>query len=179
MIINSLDRSRQGWATVNGDSAGTDTSFLSDCSSDNMNNIAYWSPASTLECYETTYYLYDTGAIPATCAPNTFKLGRKVLPDIVDPMLDCVLDLDFRFGCISSSGALTWQAGTNCGTAKLRLVKVGMVVQSGTRTDTQWGASTTLFEDLSGQSKTVTFTSEQRYYKWRKIEQTITLKNLE
>ena len=93
------------------------------------------------------------------------------------------LDLDYRFGCISSSGALTWQAGTDCVNSKLRLVKVGIVVQSSPRRDLQGSNTITLFEDLGATSqKTITLDSINatlRYYKWRKIEQTIILKNLE
>ena len=109
-------------------------------------------------------------------------------------MLDCVfgadsstpadLGVNYRFGCISSSGNLTWQTGTNCGTSKLRLVKIGFIVQSSSRRDVLSTTPITLFEGLRdsvGNSLAVAIdlTTDQRYYKWRKVEQTITLKNLE
>lgn len=184
VVINNTDRSHLGRTTVNASNA------LSSCGT-NEKNIAYWTPyvsGSDLEYYETKYSLQDyTTDRPAICAPDTAtekvkKLSRSssrtTAPDW-DPMLDCVRDLTYRFGCISSAGALTWQAGTNCGTSKLRLVKVGMIVQNSTRRDFQVPTPITLFEDLSGQSKSVTLSDEQRYYKWRTVEQTITLKNLE
>lgn len=185
VVLNSTDRSRVERTTVSASNA------LSSTCGTQVNNIAYWTPYSAvgdLECYETKYSLRDyTTDMPAMCAPGdaTYpikKLSRSVSRTTTenwDPMLDCIRDLAYRFGCISSSGNLTWQAGTDCGTSKLRLVKVGMIVQNSTRRDFQVPATITLFEDLSGQSKSVTLSSEQRYYKWRKIEQTIILKNLE
>jgi prepilin-type N-terminal cleavage/methylation domain-containing protein len=182
VVINNTDKSRLGTTTVG---AGN---TLTSCGS-NEGNIAYWYKiGGTLECYETKYSLQDyTTDRPAMCAPDTAtekvkKLSRSYSPTTAaswDPMLDCVRDLAYRFGCISSSGSLTWQAGTDCGTSKLRLVKVGMIVQNSTRRDFQVPTPITLFEDLSGQSKSVTMSDEQRYYKWRKVEQTIILKNLE
>ena len=187
VVINSTDRSRLGLKTV------TATNTLNNCPSpdDYVNHIAYWTPYAAvgdLECYETKYSLQDyTTDRPAMCAPGdaTYpikKLSRSVSRTTTvnwDPMLDCIRDLSYRFGCISSSGSLTWQAGTDCGTSKLRLVKAGMIVQNSTRRDFQVPSTITLFEDLSGQSKSVTMSDEQRYYKWRKLEQTIVLKNLE
>ena len=108
-------------------------------------------------------------------------------------ILDCVFGADadgdtgfnYRFGCISSAGALTWQTGTNCGTSKLRLVKIGIVVQSSMQRDIQSPTPITLFEGLRDDSTgaslevVIGLTNAQRNYKWRKVEQTITLKNLE
>lgn len=178
VVINILDRTRLGTTKVNS------TNQLASCTETNKNNVAYWIPSGgTLECYETIYSLYNSGVAPATCAAGTTTLGRSASTTagggVNQPMLDCVRDLDYRFGCIDSSGNLTWQASTNCGTSKLRLMKVGAIVQSSLRRDSQVPAPITLFEDLSGQSKTVTLTTEQRYFKWKKIEQLITLKNLE
>jgi prepilin-type N-terminal cleavage/methylation domain-containing protein len=179
VVINNTDRSRLGVTTVG---AGN---TLASCGT-NEKNIAYWTPyvsGSDLECYETSYYIYNSGTAPAMCATGTFSLGRRVSTTAgggnPDPVLDCVLDAAYRFGCISSAGALTWQTGTDCGTKKLRLVKVGMIVQNSTRRDFQVPDTITLFGDLSGQSRSVTVSSEQRYYKWRTVEQTILLKNLE
>lgn len=186
VVISSTDRSRLERTTVN------DSNALSSTCGTQVDNIAYWTPYESdpdLECYETKYALRDyTTDRPAMCAPDTAgsevkKLSRSVSSTTTtsyQPMLDCVRDLAYRFGCINTStGNLTWQAGTDCGTKKLRLVKVGMIVQNSTRRDFQVPTPITLFEDLSGQSKSVTLSPEQRYYKWRKIEQTITLKNLE
>lgn len=187
VVINNTDRSRLGRETVN-------ASVLPNCGTNNyVNNIAYWTKTdgsgTKLECYETNYSLrtYDPASSkPATCANGTQKLSRRVSTDTAalgnyQPMLDCVLDLAYRFGCINTStGNLTWQTGTDCGTSKLRLVKVGMIVQNSTRRDFQVPTPITLFEDLGATLKRdVTLSPEQRFYKWRKIEQTITLKNLE
>lgn len=177
VVINILDGSRIGTTTVNS------SNVLSACGS-YASNVAYWIPSGgTLECYETKYKLYNSSAAPATCATGTTTLGRSASATagggVNQPMLDCLRDLDYRFGCINSSGNLTWQTGTNCGTSKLLLMKVGAIVQSSLRRDSQVPATITLFEDLSGQSKAVTLTDEQRYFKWKKLEQTITLKNLE
>jgi prepilin-type N-terminal cleavage/methylation domain-containing protein len=186
VIISSLDKSRLGYTYVK----GTASPILNTCSSSYENHIAYWTPATSIDpvapalgCYETQYSLGASAAAPATCATGTQSLRRSVSTTAdstsADPILDCVLYVTYRFGCISSSGALTWQAGTDCGTSKLRLVKVGMIVQNSMRRDFQVPDTITLFGDLSGQSRSVTVSPEQRYYKWRTVEQTIILKNLE
>ena len=184
VVMNILNKTRMTRTTV----AAANT--LDGCLSDWTGNIAYWSPyesGTDLECYETTYSLQPLSATsPGMCATGTQILSRSVsrttTPDY-EPVVDCVLDLDYRFGCINSSGALTWQAGTDCVNSKLRLVKVGIVVQSSPRRDLQGSNTITLFEDLGATSqKTITLDSINatlRYYKWRKIEQTIILKNLE
>jgi len=190
VVINNTDKSRLGAVTVNA------SNELSSCGN-NATNIAYWIPSPSYECYETIYSLqpYGSGERPAICEPNTRRLTRSVQTDTTPyfaTMLDCVFGADsggdrgfnYRFGCISSSGALSWQAGTDCGTSKLRFVKIGFVVQSSTRRDVLSTTPITLFEgllDSGGFSLAVAIdlTTDQRYYKWRKVEQTITLKNLE
>ncbi|MBI4685723.1 MAG: prepilin-type N-terminal cleavage/methylation domain-containing protein [Nitrospirae bacterium] len=193
VVTNNTDKSRLGTTTV---AAGN---TLASCGS-NESNIAYWYNAGgDIECYETIYALdtYDAGARPAMCESNTRRLSRSsrtiANAPIRQTILDCVFGADtstpadtgfnYRFGCISAAGALTWQTGTDCGTSKLRLVKIGVVVQSSTRRDIQSPATITLFEglrDSTGASLEVALDlTTQRDYKWRKIEQTIILKNLE
>lgn len=185
VVIRNTDKSRLGITTVAAGNA------LSSCGS-NETNIAYWIPSTAYECYETTYRLYTPGSPPATCASGTQTLGRRVATVAGSagantlPMLDCVISgsLNLRFGCISTSGDLTWRTDTSCGTSKLRLVKVGMIVQSSMRRDIQSPATITLFEGLRNSSGSlievpITLTTNQLNYKWRKLEQTITLKNLE
>jgi len=185
VVINNLDKTRIGYDYVK----GTSSPQLNTCGSFE-GHIAYWmantnaSPAAPeLGCYETEYSLASSTAAPTTCASGTLSLKRSVSTrggeGTAQPILDCVLYITYRFGCISSSGALTWQTSTDCGTNKLRMVRVGMIVQSSLRRDFQVSSPITLFEDLSGQSRDVTLTTEQTFYKWRKLEQTITLKNLE
>ncbi|MFA4829020.1 MAG: prepilin-type N-terminal cleavage/methylation domain-containing protein [Thermodesulfovibrionales bacterium] len=189
VIINNLDKSRMGLTSVTTNDAGGGYYYLTDTTSNYMNNIAYWTPyvsGTDLECYETKYSLtaYNPASSkPATCAELTQKLSRsssKTTTENPDPLLDCVLTLAYRFGCINAStGNLTWQTGTSCGTSKLRLMKIGMVIQSSTK-GTSSPATITLFEDLGAAlAASTTLTTEQRNYRWRKLEQTITLKNQE
>ncbi|MBI4689032.1 MAG: prepilin-type N-terminal cleavage/methylation domain-containing protein [Nitrospirae bacterium] len=156
-----------------------------------QNNMVYWIPwtsqAGALECYRTTYTMRDydpASSKPAMCASGTKKLSRKAdASGSADfrPMLDCVRALAYRFGCINDSGNLTWHSDTACtgatGSPVLKLVKVGMVMQSGTRRDSQSPQTINLFEDLGGNWTTVNLTDEQRYYKWRELEYTVTLRN--
>ena len=190
VVINNTDKSK---VSSSPPPAVDNSNKIVTCDSNYVSNVAYWTPYSAvgdLECYETKYALRDYNSDrPAMCAPDTAtekvkKLSRKYSPPSTvdwDPMLDCVRYLGYRFGCISSSGALTWKTDTaSCGTGKLRLIKVGMIVQSSTRRDFQVPTPITLFEELgTGLKQDVTLSEEQRYYKWRKLEQTITLKNLE
>ena len=199
VIINTLDKSSLGLDTVSTDSAGGGYYYLTVGTTSYTNNVAYWSPTdgsgTNLACYRTDYSLRDydpASSKPAMCAPDgtvaaekVRKLSRRTSTDTAAlgnyrTMLDCVRTLAFRFGCIDASGNLTWRTDpTLCGTAKLRLMKIGMVIQASAK----GGASPEridLFEDL-GSSFVVatTLTSDQRNYKWRKLEQTITLKNQE
>jgi prepilin-type N-terminal cleavage/methylation domain-containing protein len=194
VVINSTDKSK---VSSSPPPAVNSSNVIVTYDSNYVSNVAYWTPYSAvgdLECYETTYRLYDSASPPATCAPGTQTLGRRVSTVAGSggvntlPMLDCVFSADadgdrgfnYRFGCISSSGALTWQTGTNCGTSKLRLMKVGIVVQSSMRRDILSTTPIILFEDLASSLQvTINLTADQQAYKWRKLEQTITLKNLE
>ena len=203
VIINSLDKSLMGTTTVSDTPAGgsyTGYSFLTATTSDYINNIAYWSPYDStatlpLEYYETKYALRDytsSDPRPAMCAPDgagatekVRKLSRSVKDNDpgttrFEPLLDCVRALAYRFGCINAStGNLTWQTGTSCGTSKLRLMKIGMIIQSSSKGASS-PAAITLFEDLGAAlTATTTLTQDQRNYRWRKLEQTITLKNQE
>lgn len=188
-IINPADKSYiSSLATVG---AGGN---LSGCQSSWQGNIAYWIPTGgALSCYETNYTLsaYTTGtnAAPAICAQGTSKLARSVSTNAgstnYQPMLDCVLAADYRFGCIDTNGNVIWQSGTTCsnlnsnGNYNPRLIRIGLVFQESTRNDGQGSSSTiTLFGDTQSPN-TITLTSNQRYYKWRAIERTIALRNLE
>lgn len=179
-VINNLDKSLLVYTTVTG------TTLSGTCDEKYVNQIAYWIPNSSPGCYETKYALrdYDAGTRPSMCESTTQKLSRSVSTTAgstnYQPMLDCALSLGYRFGCIDTSGNLAWRTDKNCGTAKLRLVKVGMIIQNSPKRDSQVPATVTLFEDLGAAlQSTVTLTTDQRYYKWRKLEQTITLRNLE
>lgn len=179
-VINNLDKSLLVYTTVTG------TTLSVTCDEKYVNQIAYWIPNSSPGCYETKYALRPYSPLsekPAMCAPNTMKLSRSASTSATtnyQPMLDCALSLGYRFGCIDTSGNLAWRTDKNCGTAKLRLVKVGMIIQNSPRRDSQVPATVTLFEDLGAAlQNTITLTADQRYYKWRKVEQTITLRNLE
>jgi hypothetical protein len=198
VVIDNTTKSRLGPTTL---PTVTSSNLITSCDSSYVTNVAYWSPYSAspdIECYETIYFLqtYGAGERPAMCEGNTRRVTRSSRARAADPsrqtILDCVFGADadgdtgfnYRFGCISSAGALTWQTGTNCGTSKLRLVKIGVVVQSSTRRDIQSPATITLFEGLRTSTGTllevsINLTADQLNYKWRKLEQTIILKNLE
>jgi prepilin-type N-terminal cleavage/methylation domain-containing protein len=183
VVLSNLDNKRRlGRTTLTYDGG---SAFLSNCASSYEDNIAYWIPydaedTNPLECYNTIYSWGTTDTAPAMCATDTGVLRRSVTSTTStnhDPILDCVLDLDFRFGCINASGNLTWQTSSTCSNSILRLVKVGMVVQNSQRLDYQWGTSLTLFGDLRGLSKPVNLTGNLGYYKWRRLENVITLRN--
>lgn len=154
-----------------------------------LSTIAYWVPSSTFPCYETSYKLenYTIANKPAMCVTGTKRLSRSVSTtddesdDVYQPMIECVRELSFRFGCIDSGGDLTWSVNPTCTSGYLRLLRIGMVVQTSPKTDIQGPAILKLFEDLEteGNHVTVVLTDEQRYYKWKKIDQTIALRNLE
>jgi len=183
VLINNLDKSLVASVQI-----GTGGVITGVCDTDYRDTFAYWIPYQSggdLQCYETKYSLraYDAGTKPAMCAAGAQKLSRSVSRTTTtnyEPMLDCMQALHYRFGCINASGALTWQTGSSCGTSKLKLIKVGMIIQSSTRTSTQTGPSMTLFEDLgSSLVQTVSLTAEQRNYRWKKRELLISLRNLE
>jgi len=152
-----------------------------------LSTVAYWVPNTTFPCYETSYKLdeYTTSNKPAMCAAGTKKLSRSVSTtddpsdDVFQPMIDCVRALSFRFGCIESTGNLTWVTTPSCSSGNLRLLRIGMLVQTSPKTDIQGPDTITLFEDLGTNKLTISLTNEQRYYKWKKIDQSIALRNLE
>jgi len=182
VVIDTTSKKRRG-------AGGISNSKVNPCDSDyydKFSTIAFWIPSTTLECYEIRYALrtYDSNTRPLMCESNTMKLSRSVSTTAgttdYQPLLDCVLSLNFRFGCIDSSGNITWQTDENCGSAKLRLIRIGLLLQSSPRRNLQVPSTITLFEDLPPASQaTINLTTDQRYYKWKKVEQTIPLRNLE
>lgn len=166
---------------------------LSGCQSTWQNMVAYAIPGGALECYETAYGLraYTSGvnARPATCATGTQRFSRSVDTNaggrLWNGMLDCVLDARYIFGCVNKfSGNVSWQTSATCNAAAgdlLRFVRIALVVQDSTRQDGQVApAQYQLFSD-AGLTVTVNMNAnpQLRLYRWRIIEKTIILRNLE
>ncbi len=165
---------------------------LTSCNPDQYRGqFAYWIPDNTITscselnikqgCYEIRYGLgpyYSGSPVPEMCKKTGVQVLRKSLSRTQTPnrkpLMDCVLALDFRFGCIEGS-ALNWYDTPSCG-GVLRYVKVGMVIQSSPRKDLQGPPGITLFED-TGLPLTINLNNEQRFYRWRKLEQTVVLRN--
>lgn len=186
IVIDPVDRSRLGFSNVAGsriaDPCPANATLWSSA-------LAFWTPSGSgsNECYETKFSVsaYTTAnPAPVMCATGTNKVSRSASATSASsyqPMLDCVLALDYRFGCINkTSGDLSWRSDISCtGTeGSLRLIRVGIIFQESPRADSQGDPTITLFSDLSSAS-TINLTSDQRYYKWRRIERTIALRNLE
>lgn len=184
-IVSGDDRSFLGFSQI---SEGK----LTSCLETYKGKFAYWVPNNILGCYEVKYAIsnYNPGTEPAMCKNTQAMVLRKSISTTIDPnwqpLLDCVFGTDndgdrglnFRFGCIDSSGNLIWRTDTNCGTNKLRFIKIGLVIQSSPRKDIQGPATITLFEDLDPSYRvTINLNNEQRFYRWRILEQTIVLKN--
>lgn len=174
---------------INYDNVKSSADALVTCSSSSDGKVAYWMPSGPgpLPCYEARFALrsYTSGTAPAMCASGTNQLSRSVSTTAgstsYQPMLDCVLDFSYKFGCINkTTGSLTWRSDTSCSSSEgdLRLVRVGIVLQESPRTESQVAATLTMFED-TGSTTTINLTSEQRFYKWRIAERTIVLRNLE
>jgi len=151
--------------------------------------IAYWIPtypnANICECYETTFYLdsYSSSNKPSMCAEGTSVLKRDQDPPDgggTSPVLDCVKELEFRVGCVDSNGNITWS--TSCEPPpKLKMVRLGMVVQSGVREKEVVFpySNLSLFGDLGSGSVIVKLTDEERHYRWITAEKIISLPNVE
>jgi prepilin-type N-terminal cleavage/methylation domain-containing protein len=179
-IINPSDKSSLGTTTVTGVT-------LNGCQPTWPGNIAYLSPAGG--CFNTEYTLSATTT--KTCAPGTQQLTRSSVAVGVavnyQPALDCVLAFSSIFGCIDTSGNVTWQAGNTCpflnsnGNYNPRFVRIGMVEQDSNQNEyagPQPQPNIILFGDTTV-SDTVSLTTAQGKYRWRTIERTISLKNLE
>ncbi len=151
--------------------------------------FAYWIPDNTITncselnlkqgCYELRFGLGPYyGDTPEMCKNTGIQVMRKSLSTTTTPnrrpFIDCVLALDFRFGYIDGT-VLNWY-NTPSGSGKLRFVKIGMVIQSSPRKDIEGPASITLFED-TGLPLTINLNNEQRFYRWRILEQTVILRN--
>lgn len=176
--------------------SGSDV-ILAGCDPTWVDMIAYWVPdTGSLECVEAFYRMAPYATKPAICAPSGSgtdeKVGRLVRSiaynagdDNSQPMIECVRDFSFRFGCINrTTGSLSWQTDpANCTstTGDLRMVKIGIIVQESALDMTYSSPATiSLFADLgAGMQKTVNILSTQRNYRWRPIERTIVLRNLE
>lgn len=183
VIINPANKRRVAYTNVQSNLT------LASCVSSWVGFIAYWVPADgALECYETAFSKrgYTSTNKPTLCADGTVSFARSVVYNAdstnYQPMLDCVLDVDFRFGCLNpTTGNLSWRADHNCTAleGKLRFINVAIVLQESTRYDTQIPESSITLFASTGSPKTITLTSAQRYYKWKTVEKTIVLRNLE
>ena len=188
-IIKAGDRGYTGTGSITGNK-------VSPCNPEYHGNntcIAFWVPSASLECYETRYALrsYTSGTRPVICQQGTQKVSRSVSTIAgstnYQPILDCVFGKDaqgdpgmnVRFGCIDTEGSLNWRKDTNCGASDLRFVRIGMLVQGSTKTDIRGPAAITFFRDLGAPlTVTIDLSDEQRYFRWKKIEETIPLRNL-
>ena len=188
-IIKAGDREYMGTGSITG-------GRVSPCSHEYHGNntcIAFWVPSASLECYETRYALrtYTSGTRPVICQQGTQKISRSVSriagSTKFQPLLDCVfgkdaegdLGMNVRFGCIDAAGNLHWRKNTDCGTSHLRFVRIGVLVQGSTKTDIRGPAEITFFSDLGAPlTVTIDLSDEQRYFRWKKIEETIPLRNL-
>ncbi len=153
--------------------------------------MAVWIPTvdsgPISECYETSYYLSATASTkPKMCADTTAVLVRSKTPkdspaDTAAPVLDCVKTMAFRYGCIHGNEIL-WQSTSCLDTDTLRLMRIGLVVQSSPRDkDTVFPHSyISLFKDLgTDNEETVNFTEEERHYRWTTLEKTVYFPNVE
>lgn len=169
------------------------TGKITPCDPDHYKgHFAFWVPNNTFGCYEIRFRLgtYNPGTTPTMCENTGAMVLRRSLSTTAqtnyEPFIDCVFGTDpdgdtglnFRFGCIDDSGNLTWRTDHNCGTAKLRIVKVGILVQASPRKDIQGPPTISFFEDLDPSLRvTINLNDEQRFYRWKKLEQTIILRN--
>ncbi len=197
-IINPSDKSSLGTTTVAGGA-------LAGCNAATWpGDIAYFvSPAGgpAGSCFATSYTLYpsaiapNSSAQPATCASGTNQLWRSSVAAgnaaSYQPMLDCVLAVSYIFGCIDTSGNVTWvkwpAVGNTCpflnsnGNYNPRFVRIGLVVQDSNQNEysgTQPQPNIVLFSDTTIPYP-VSLNATQEIYRWRTIERTISLKNLE
>ncbi len=182
-IINPSDKSSLGTTTVA--AGGT----LNGCQSTWPGNIACWIPAPASACFETEYALSATTT--KTCASGTQQLTRSsvAVGSVANnqPMLDCVRAASYIFGCIDTSGNVTWQTGNTCpllnsnGNYNPRFIRIGLVVQDSNQNEysgPQPQPDIILFSDTAA-SNTVSLTTAQGKYRWRTIERTVSLRNLE
>lgn len=194
VVINPAGMAQLAW--TNTTPSGSDV-VLAGCDPMWVDMIAYWSPSGGgLECVEAFYQMKPYATKLGICAPSgsgtdetVGRLMRSIAynngDDNSQPMLECVRDFSFRFGCINrSNGSLTWvtdPSGCTSTTGDLRLLKIGIIVQESPM-DTSYSSPATiaLFTDLgAGMQKTVNILPTQRNYRWRPIERTIVLRNLE
>jgi len=153
-------------------------------------NIAYWIPSPAGVCFDTSYALSNTTPQPATCASGTQPLTRSSVAvgsaANPQPMLDCVLAFSCIFGCIDTSGNVTWQTGNTCpllnsnGNYNPRFVRIGLVEQDSNQNEYAGPpqSTITLFSDTTA-PYTVSLNTTQGTYRWRTIERTISLRNME
>jgi prepilin-type N-terminal cleavage/methylation domain-containing protein len=187
-IISPSDKSNLGTTTVA--AGGT----LTGCLPNWPGNIAYLVPSLTSACFDTSYTLSQTGTKTKTCAAGTQQLSRSsVAANTTAPMLDCVLAVNYIFGCIDTSGNVTWQpSNTNTcpllnsnGNYNPRIIRIGLVVQDSNQNEyagPQPQPNITLFGDTPAATRvTVSLTTNPTLgtYRWRTIERSISLRNLE
>jgi len=194
VVINPAGMAQLAW--TNTVASGSDV-VLAGCDPLWVDMIAYWSPSDgALECVEAFYQMRPYGTRLGTCAPSgagtdeqVGRLMRSIAynngDDNSQPMIECVRDFSFRFACINrSNGSLTWvtdPSGCTSTAGDLRMVKIGLIVQESPRDASYTSPATiSLFTDLgAGMQKTVNILPTQRNYRWRPIERTIVLRNLE
>jgi prepilin-type N-terminal cleavage/methylation domain-containing protein len=183
VILTGEDKKLLGYAQISGGK-------ITPCNpTTHGGQFAYRVPDNTFGCYEIRYQLtnYNSGRRPTMCENTGAMVLRRSLSTsaqpVWNPFIDCVYPssgFNVRFGCIDSNGNLTWRIDPNCGLSKLRLIKLGILIQSSPRKDIQGPPSITLFEDLEPSLRaTINLTNEQRFYRWKKLEQTIILRNPE
>ncbi len=137
--------------------------------------------------YITRYYL--GGTAPQDCATGTQNLERAVYDTEAgfqannggpQPIMSCVLAFEVRYGIWDGTkNTILWDTAPPSDFSLLRMVRIGMVVQKGTRDNTYTApAALTLFPDLGANAVAVSLNTAQRSYRWTIVDEKIALKSL-
>ncbi len=154
-------------------------------------NLFFSTPSTTVTgyYYQRTYYL-GGGGTAAGCADNNVQnlLFRDANPNPYPgtSIVDCVLDIRFRYGYEMSDGAVSYSSDTinpPAGTTADDLpdtVKVGLIAQVGHEYRNKKPSPATL-NFLDGDLKLadpIDLSDQQRRYRWQRLEWTIPLENM-
>ncbi len=123
--------------------------------------------------FATSYFLRSDPNQPASCAPGTYTLYKRIYPETPQPVISCVAAFRVRY-IVSGTPPYVDSLTTN-NSKLIRGVRVCLIVQVGGRTSTDGGIPS--FSANCGGALS-SADSSWRWYRWNVIELDVPIRNI-
>lgn len=159
-------------------SCATDSSCVPSQLRCGPDRLVYFTGGNTYYTGFAARYYLSTSNLPDQCAPGTAVLMKQVNGDVAQPVLSCVHSFRTYYIVKNTAGggiSFTYQTAVPTNIKDLKGVRLCLLVQVGRKAESVLTPQN--FSNNCGGS--VTFSAEQRNYRWKAIEIDIPVRNLQ